>query len=73
MKHPCCKVSITGTETARGQCLANTAPCSNREKYAFFDAFHPTEASVLLIAKRSYTALSPSEAFPFDIQHLIHI
>ncbi|CAI0475356.1 unnamed protein product [Linum tenue] len=35
---PCCQVS-----TVTGLCLPNTVPCSQRQSYLFWDAFHPTE------------------------------
>lgn len=43
---PCCNV-----DTSFGQlCLPNSNLCQNREKYVFWDAFHPTDAANLIIA-----------------------
>ncbi|KAL5787088.1 hypothetical protein ACOSP7_004037 [Xanthoceras sorbifolium] len=42
----------------------------NREYYTFWDAVHPTEASNVISAGRSYNALLPSDTYPFDIRRL---
>lgn len=51
-------------------CVAQGAACSNRADYAYFDGYHPTEAAAAIVAKRAFAAASPSDAYPFDIQHL---
>ncbi|KAG8385378.1 hypothetical protein BUALT_Bualt03G0036800 [Buddleja alternifolia] len=43
---------------------------SPRTDFAYFDALHPTEAAAAIVAKRAFTAQSPSDAYPMDIQHL---
>ncbi|KAM7505879.1 hypothetical protein LguiB_004783 [Lonicera macranthoides] len=67
---PCCVVS---TNIAEGQCAPNQIPCSNRNTYIFWDAYHPTEIANLVVASRSYTALSPFDAYPFDIRKLTQL
>lgn len=39
----------------------------------FWDAFHPTEAANTIIATRSYSAQSPSDAYPIDIRRLAQL
>ncbi|KAI3498353.1 hypothetical protein L1887_34126 [Cichorium endivia] len=52
-----------------GQCIRNSIPCLIRVS-AFYDGFHPTEISNTGIASRSYNALSPMDASPYDISCL---
>ncbi|KAK3007490.1 hypothetical protein RJ639_014612 [Escallonia herrerae] len=65
---PCCNVTTT-----TGLCIPNQAPCSNRNMYAFWDAFHPTEIINVLAATRAYNASSPSDAYPVDIRTLAEL
>ncbi|KAK4259493.1 hypothetical protein QN277_005818 [Acacia crassicarpa] len=62
----CCKV------WENGQCAANEKPCKNRNDYAFFDSFHPTEAANIITAMSSYNASNPVFTYPMDIYHLVH-
>ncbi|XP_075500406.1 GDSL esterase/lipase At1g29670-like [Primulina tabacum] len=61
---PCCVVS------SGGQCVPNQVPCSNRDRYIFYDNYHPTDVINQATAARSYNAISPSDASPFDINQL---
>ncbi|KAL8032371.1 hypothetical protein ABFX02_13G091600 [Erythranthe guttata] len=63
---PCCVV-----EARSGQCVRNGIPCSNRNEYAFWDNFHPTELLNLVTASRSFNVLLPEDAYPVDIQRLV--
>lgn len=54
-----------------GLCVPNNPISSDRTKYAYFDGFHPTEAAAMAVAKRAFTAQSPSDAYPSDIQLLV--
>ncbi|KAK3007492.1 hypothetical protein RJ639_014614 [Escallonia herrerae] len=65
---PCCNISAT-----TGLCIENQAPCSNRNKYVFWDTFHPTEIINLFVSGRAYRALSPSDAYPIDIRTLAQL
>ncbi|KAF9666042.1 hypothetical protein SADUNF_Sadunf16G0187700 [Salix dunnii] len=56
-----------------GQCIPNSNPCKNRTEYVFWDVFHPTEALNQFTATRSYSASLPSDAYPYDISHLVKI
>ena len=64
---PCCMV------LTNGQCTPNQVPCSDRNKYAFFDGFHPTAIVNFLLAIRSYSAQTPFDAYPVDIRSLAQL
>lgn len=66
----CCGV---GRNNGQITCLPYQTPCQNRDEYVFWDAFHPTEAANTVIAKRSYSAESPSDAYPIDIRRLAQL
>ncbi|PWA93752.1 SGNH hydrolase-type esterase domain-containing protein [Artemisia annua] len=53
---PCCEVSST---YAKGNCAPNQIPCSNRENYVFWDAYHPTEKVSIIDGTAAYETLSP--------------
>ncbi|XP_020208507.1 GDSL esterase/lipase At1g33811 [Cajanus cajan] len=61
----CCGV---GRNNGQITCLPLQQPCENREKYLFWDAFHPTELANILLAKASYS--SQSYTYPINIQQL---
>ncbi|RWR96244.1 GDSL esterase/lipase-like protein [Cinnamomum micranthum f. kanehirae] len=66
----CCGV---GRNNGQYTCLPFQTPCENRDKYVFWDAYHPTEAFNLIFARRSYIAESPSDAYPVDIRRLAQL
>ncbi|WCJ27292.1 GDSL-like Lipase/Acylhydrolase superfamily protein [Euphorbia peplus] len=59
--------------TKDGRCIPDGIPCKNRTAYVFWDSIHPSEALTKAIGLRSYQALNPSDAHPFDIKTLIEI
>ncbi|KAK6115498.1 hypothetical protein DH2020_007767 [Rehmannia glutinosa] len=63
----CCGV---GRNNGQITCLPLETPCDNRRSYLFWDAFHPTEAANILLAKKAYTSNSKSYAYPINIQQL---
>ncbi|KAI3464304.1 hypothetical protein Pfo_020967 [Paulownia fortunei] len=63
----CCGV---GRNNGQITCLPLQMPCDDREKYLFWDAFHPTEAANILLAKKAYSSKSKSHAYPINIQQL---
>ncbi|PIN12497.1 Triacylglycerol lipase [Handroanthus impetiginosus] len=63
----CCGV---GRNNGQITCLPLETPCDNRNKYIFWDAFHPTEAANILLAKKAYSSKSKSFAYPISIQQL---
>ncbi|XP_009351929.2 GDSL esterase/lipase At1g29670-like [Pyrus x bretschneideri] len=56
-----------------GQCVRSKGTCQNRSEYAFWDLFHPTEASNLIIARKSYNSSNLSDTYPANIQHLVQL
>ncbi|KAI8525738.1 hypothetical protein RHMOL_Rhmol13G0253300 [Rhododendron molle] len=66
----CCGV---GRNNGQITCLPLQTPCQNRNEYIFWDAFHPTEAANIILGRRSYSAQSPSDAYPMDISHLAQL
>ncbi|KAJ6333319.1 hypothetical protein OIU77_009228 [Salix suchowensis] len=63
----CCGV---GRNNGQITCLPLQTPCRNRTQYVFWDAFHPTEAANIIVGRRSYSAQSASDAYPYDIRRL---
>ncbi|CAL5410057.1 unnamed protein product [Camellia sinensis] len=63
----CCGV---GRNNGQITCLPLQTPCQNRNEYLFWDAFHPSEAANIIVGRRSYSAESPSDAYPVDIRRL---
>ncbi|XP_039115713.1 GDSL esterase/lipase At5g45670-like [Dioscorea cayenensis subsp. rotundata] len=63
----CCGV---GRNNGQITCLPYQTPCSNRNEYIFWDAYHPAEAANVIIGKRSYNARSSYDAYPVDIRRL---
>ncbi|GKU94318.1 hypothetical protein SLE2022_304830 [Rubroshorea leprosula] len=66
----CCGV---GRNNGQITCLPYQTPCQNRKEYVFWDAYHPSEAANTIIARRSYSAESPSDAYPIDIRRLAQV
>lgn len=65
---PCCNI-VSGLED-KGLCIIGLAPCTNRNEYEFWDAFHPTEPAMKILASTAFTALSPFYNYPTDIMGL---
>ncbi|XP_059294693.1 GDSL esterase/lipase At1g29670-like [Lycium ferocissimum] len=70
LAEPCCEISPF---IAKGQCKYDGSACSDRASHYFWDGFHPTEIPNLVSAQRAYTALLPTDAYPFDISHLAQL
>lgn len=63
----CCGV---GRNNGQITCLPLQRPCEDRNKYLFWDAFHPTEAANILFAKAAYDSTTQSYTYPINIQQL---
>jgi phospholipase/lecithinase/hemolysin len=66
----CCGV---GRNNGQVTCLPFQTPCANRNGYLFWDAFHPTEAANILVARRAYKAALPSDVHPVDLRTLAQL
>ncbi|XP_078439019.1 GDSL esterase/lipase At4g18970-like [Wolffia australiana] len=66
----CCGV---GRNNGQITCLPLQTPCADRDKYLFWDAFHPSEAGNLIFGRRSYSAASRTDAHPVDIRRLAQL
>ncbi|WCJ36676.1 GDSL esterase/lipase At1g71250 [Euphorbia peplus] len=56
---------------ATGQitCLPYQMPCSNRNHYIFWDAFHPTQSVNAILAQRAFTG-PPRDCYPINVQQM---
>ncbi|XP_047978197.1 GDSL esterase/lipase At1g33811-like [Salvia hispanica] len=63
----CCGV---GKNNGQITCLPLQMPCDERGKYVFWDAFHPTEAANVILARKAYGSKTRSHAYPMNIQQL---
>ena len=63
----CCGV---GRNNGQVTCLPLQQVCDDRSKYIFWDAFHPTEAANIILARKSYNSKSHSDVYPMNIQQL---
>ncbi|RCV27346.1 hypothetical protein SEVIR_5G320400v4 [Setaria viridis] len=66
----CCGV---GRNNGQVTCLPFQTPCTNRNEYLFWDAFHPTEAANILVGRRAYSAALPSDVHPVDLRTLAQL
>ncbi|XP_039010088.1 GDSL esterase/lipase At1g71250-like [Hibiscus syriacus] len=62
----CCGI---GRNQGQITCLPFENPCTNRNQYVFWDAFHPTEAVNAILARRAIYG-PPLHAYPFNIQQM---
>ncbi|KMT03851.1 hypothetical protein BVRB_8g188230 [Beta vulgaris subsp. vulgaris] len=65
LNSPCCQL--------RGDfmCKESSSYCNNRNRYYFWDGYHPTEAVQKIFGARAFHASTPLEANPMDIESLI--
>ncbi|KAE8679236.1 GDSL esterase/lipase [Hibiscus syriacus] len=61
----CCGV---GRNNGQITCLPLQQPCTDRRRYLFWDAFHPTELANILFAQSAYG--SQAYTYPINIQQL---
>nr|XP_009770267.1 PREDICTED: GDSL esterase/lipase At1g33811 isoform X2 [Nicotiana sylvestris] len=66
----CCGV---GRNNGQITCLPLQQPCEDRSKYIFWDAFHPTEVANIILAKKSFSSISKTFAYPINIQQLARL
>jgi hypothetical protein len=62
----CCGI---GRNQGQITCLPWVVPCSNRNTYVFWDAFHPTEAVNAILALRAFNG-SQRDCYPINVQQM---
>lgn len=62
----CCGV---GRNRGEMTCLPFETPCEDRDRYVFWDAFHPTEAMNVLMAKIAFNG-NKDFIYPMNIHQL---
>ncbi|CAK7328571.1 unnamed protein product [Dovyalis caffra] len=65
----CCGV---GKNRGLITCLPIVTPCSNRDEYIFWDAYHPTQAFNKIVAQKAYAG-QPSDCYPINVQQMAEI
>ncbi|XP_043711417.1 GDSL esterase/lipase At1g71250-like [Telopea speciosissima] len=65
----CCDMGI---DLAQITCLPLSIPCTDRNQYIFWDAFHPTQAVYAILAQRAFSG-PLSDIYPINIQRMIQI
>ncbi|KAK4486025.1 hypothetical protein RD792_008687 [Penstemon davidsonii] len=65
----CCGI---GRNQGQITCLPFSVPCTNRDQYIFWDAFHPTQAVNQIMAQKAYSG-SPSDCYPVNIQKMAQL
>ena len=66
MKAACCGL---GDLNAKIACLPVATYCSNREEYAFWDFYHPTEVAAGKLSEKFFDGLPPL-AHPLNVRQL---
>ncbi|EHA8588370.1 GDSL esterase/lipase [Cocos nucifera] len=62
----CCGI---GRNSGQITCLPFQTPCSDRDQYVFWDAFHPTAAVNIILARKAFSG-NTVVAYPINIQQL---
>lgn len=62
----CCGI---GRNRGQVTCLPFQTPCPNRNKYLFWDAFHPTEKVNIIMAKMAFSG-DRCFIYPMNIEQL---
>ncbi|KAK6937941.1 GDSL lipase/esterase [Dillenia turbinata] len=62
----CCGL---GRNQGQITCLPFAVPCSNRNQYVFFDAYHTTQAANTILAQRAFSG-PPLDCYPINVQQM---
>lgn len=62
----CCGIGRNGGQIT---CLPFMPPCADRERYVFWDAYHPTAAVNVIIAREAFHGAADVMA-PINVQQL---
>ncbi|XP_010522212.1 PREDICTED: GDSL esterase/lipase At1g29660-like [Tarenaya hassleriana] len=69
-KEACCG---GGRNHGAMMCMPGERSCPNRNEFVFWDSYHPTEATIRIVAQRLYRSRSPSDIYPIDISTLAQL
>ncbi|XP_066311655.1 GDSL esterase/lipase At5g08460-like [Miscanthus floridulus] len=58
--------------TTCGLCVPLVAPCGERERYVFWDAYHPTQAANLVMAQMAFDG-TPEHVYPLNLRQLAEL
>ncbi|KAF8404301.1 hypothetical protein HHK36_009184 [Tetracentron sinense] len=65
----CCGI---GRNSGQITCLPFQTPCPNRDQYVFWDAYHPTEAVNIILARKGFNG-NGNFVYPMNIQQLVNL
>ncbi|KAB2055853.1 hypothetical protein F383_10927 [Gossypium arboreum] len=65
----CCGV---GRNKGQITCLPFSIPCTNRDEYVFWDAYHPTQAFNKIIAQKAYSG-PQSACYPINVKQMAQL
>ncbi|XVF14680.1 hypothetical protein REPUB_Repub09cG0082300 [Reevesia pubescens] len=65
----CCGI---GRNKGQITCLPFSIPCSNRDEYIFWDAYHPTKAFNEIVAQKAYSG-SQSACYPINVKQMAQV
>lgn len=56
-----------------GLCVPLVAPCGERGRYVFWDAYHPTQAANLVLAHMAFDGTPPEHVYPLNLRQLAEL
>ncbi|CAN0891012.1 GDSL esterase/lipase At1g71250 [Linum grandiflorum] len=62
----CCGI---GRNQGQITCLPYAIPCTNRNAFVFWDAFHPTQSVNSILAQRAFSG-PPRDCYPINVQQM---
>ncbi|KAL4351525.1 hypothetical protein GQ457_06G034530 [Hibiscus cannabinus] len=65
----CCGI---GKNKGQITCLPFSIPCTNRDEYIFWDAYHPTQAFNKIIAQKAYSG-PQSACYPINVKQMAQL
>jgi len=67
----CCGLG-PGPIVTCGLCVPLVAPCGERGRYVFWDAYHPTQAANLVLAQMAFDG-TPEHVYPLNLRQLAEL